>query len=168
MPKPQPRPLRRALRSVGIAAAACAAGLCILVGVSAANPALAEQLPSWGTLSLFSRAAVRRAIKALSSPRAEREEYYAPVTGEAQNGFRVSGVYCDRKTLILGIELQASGAPEEVRFIDADLGFLSGETELLPSRALQGRLYRTESGSFVGASILDLTGKDLGGSFPSP
>lgn len=166
MPKPQPRPLRRALRSVGIAAAACAAGLCILVGVSAANPALAEQLPFLGNIVAFLKGGGSQSYQSPILTQGGTEEYYAPVTGEAQNGFRVSGVYCDGKTLILGIELQASGAPEEVRFIDADLGFLSGETELLPSRALQGRLYRTESGSFVGASILDLTGKDLGGSFP--
>lgn len=166
MPKPRPRPLRRVFRSAGIAAAACAAGFCILIGVSAANPALAEQLPFLGNIISFLKGGGPQSYQSPILTQGGTEEYFTPVTGEAQNGFRVSGVYCDGKTLILGLELQAPGAPEEVRCIDADLGFLSGETELLPSRALQGRLFRTEGGSFVGTSILDLTEVNLGGSFP--
>lgn len=128
------KPLKAAAGALGTLAAA----FVILVGVSAANPALAAAIPGMESIiGFFSRQEYGLATQG------GVEQYLQPVDSQpgqtaaetVQRGLQVKESYYDGEVLILGVQVTFPDAPKEYRELygEYNLQFTDGEKVLSPA-----------------------------------
>ncbi len=175
MPKPRARekkgktsPLVRAFRTAGIALGGFCAAFLILIGLSAANPAIAAGVPFLGDILDFIQGKNRN-IDSLLSGNGVADHLNPVVSQPDEPGFRIAETYYDGEVLVLTTALTLPEAPEEYRELSPEFqfSFSAGGKSLSPAwnSRRNWSMLRAEGATYVGSATLYLKDEVLPDAF---
>lgn len=166
LPKGKRRPVLRALKWAGSAAAGIAAAFVILVGASTVNPALAASIPGMESIVSFFRG--RSADPAVANGTVDK--FVQPVASTASQAslpgepsFEIAETYYDGEVLLFSTRLTLPEAPREyrqvcVQYEENGYQFWADGRQLSIDwqKPFQSRLERVDRDTYVGTVTLYL------------
>lgn len=164
MPQAKKTNARRVLKWVGGGLGSAAAAFLVLLGVSAANPAFAANLPVMQSIISFFRGGSAGFYQDPVIMEGGIEPYVKTVADTAQqdSAVQVTETYCDGKTLVASVKVTLPQAKEEYRRLQAEFELTAGETPITDywagnyNSATSLAMARVDDTSYVGSIVLDV------------
>lgn len=132
LPQQRKRPALRVLRTAGAALGSLAAAFMLLVGISAASPALAAAIPGMESIVSFLKGSGRGDPLLQAGAIPQYAQPVASTTNEESPGLQITESYFDGQVLLLGTKLTLDDAPEGdlLLYPEYQVSFSDGEKKL--------------------------------------
>lgn len=132
LPQQRKRPALRVLRTAGAALGSLAAAFMLLVGISAASPALAAAIPGMESIVSFLKGSGRGDPLLQAGAIPQYAQPVASTANEESPGLQITESYFDGQVLLLGTKLTLDDAPEGdlLLYPEYEVSFSDGKKEL--------------------------------------